>query len=428
MIALQPGLPLKAFDVATAEVSNSNTYALPGVATLVEWQTFFGTNPDAVTILIQTSIDGVTFTTQATTTTVTGAEGNFVSSAQFVRARISAITNGVGVTAILLAKKVTYEIDTLNEPAGSIHNVQLNGGSDDFSAVSGNGTTGQVLTSNGASDAPTWEDSGGGSGPSGAEFDVQLNDGADAFSAVTNGTDGQVLTANTGAAPTWETPGGGGTPAGSDLQVQYNDDGDFGAVNWLSLIIATQELLVGTQADHSARLFTFDSARLTLGYDDDAHVAILHSYVDGVILFMNAGGDDNIDLRIPTNGRASLKLGSANGCQFKVDIDNPGKVDVSSFDGKDLQFGFSQSEIIGPTDVQVQVLVNDDDAFLKVIGEHTITITAPGTGAPSISLPDGTVRAAFKSADDSAGVTAGPFTAITGITVKDGIVTALTGS
>ena len=45
---------------------------------------------------------------------------------------------------------------------------------------------------------------------------------------------------------------------------------------------------------------------------------------------------------------------------------------------------------------------------------------------------NGTVRitdgGAFRSSDNSAGVSAGPFTAITGITVKDGIVTALTGS
>lgn len=38
------------------------------------------------------------------------------------------------------------------------------------------------------------------------------------------------------------------------------------------------------------------------------------------------------------------------------------------------------------------------------------------------------IRANYQSSDGTAGVTAGPFTVITGITVKNGIVTALTGS
>jgi type 1 fimbria pilin len=38
------------------------------------------------------------------------------------------------------------------------------------------------------------------------------------------------------------------------------------------------------------------------------------------------------------------------------------------------------------------------------------------------------MQAKYKSSDGSAGVSAGPFTAITGITVKDGLITALTGS
>ena len=50
----------------------------------------------------------------------------------------------------------------------------------------------------------------------------------------------------------------------------------------------------------------------------------------------------------------------------------------------------------------------------------------------NLQQSNGTVRitdgGVFRSSDNSAGVTAGPFTAITGITVKDGIVTALTGT
>lgn len=38
------------------------------------------------------------------------------------------------------------------------------------------------------------------------------------------------------------------------------------------------------------------------------------------------------------------------------------------------------------------------------------------------------VESAYTSSDGSAGVSAGPFTTITAITVKDGLVTAITGS
>jgi len=70
----------------------------------------------------------------------------------------------------------------------------------------GPGNPGQVLTSNGAGMAPTFEDPvAGGCAPSGDEFDVLLDDGAGGCTALGAGTVGQVLTsAGAGMTPTWE--------------------------------------------------------------------------------------------------------------------------------------------------------------------------------------------------------------------------------
>ena len=70
-----------------------------------------------------------------------------------------------------------------------------------------NGTSGQVLTSNGAS-APSWSTPATTS-PAGSTGQVQYNN-AGAFGALPDGTSGQVLTSSgAGVAPTWGTVGSG---------------------------------------------------------------------------------------------------------------------------------------------------------------------------------------------------------------------------
>lgn len=55
-------------------------------------------------------------------------------------------------------------------------------------------------------------------------------------------------------------------------------------------------------------------------------------------------------------------------------------------------------------------------------------LVGSGTGVTKIDYGTIITEGKFNSSDGSAGVTAGPFTVITGITVKDGLVTALTGT
>jgi hypothetical protein len=78
-----------------------------------------------------------------------------------------------------------------------------------FQSVSGVGTAGQVLTSNGAGALPTWQTGGGGgSGTVNSGTQYQLAYYATtgtAVSGLTTGTNGQVLTLNASLIPTWTT-------------------------------------------------------------------------------------------------------------------------------------------------------------------------------------------------------------------------------
>lgn len=64
----------------------------------------------------------------------------------------------------------------------------------------------------------------------------------------------------------------------------------------------------------------------------------------------------------------------------------------------------------------------------NITGESGMDIRASGFAAFTITNPLGTSDMLTYKAGGTSGVTAGPFTVITGITVKGGIVTALTGS
>jgi hypothetical protein len=97
-------------------------------------------------------------------------------------------------------------------PGGATNSTQVKVSATAFGGV-GPGTSGQVLTSNGAGSPPSFEDSaGGGCAPAGDADELLLDDGAGGCSNVSGlGTATQVLTSNgAGMAPTWEDAGTGG--------------------------------------------------------------------------------------------------------------------------------------------------------------------------------------------------------------------------
>jgi len=96
---------------APAAGQASQQFALPSYAGFpengrtVRWQTIFGTSPSAVSIVLQTAMTDADaqYTTIDTSTaaggearTITGVRGNFI------RAKVSSITGGSGVTVQIL--------------------------------------------------------------------------------------------------------------------------------------------------------------------------------------------------------------------------------------------------------------------------------------------------------------------------------------
>jgi hypothetical protein len=110
MELLQIGLPRSVLDAIAIAPLDGTTFALPANATQVEWQTTFTGSPGAISISVQISINGVSFTSVVTSTDTAGTEGNFLTSAQFVRGKINSATGGTTATLILLPKQVTVEL------------------------------------------------------------------------------------------------------------------------------------------------------------------------------------------------------------------------------------------------------------------------------------------------------------------------------
>jgi len=100
--------------------------------------------------------------------------------------------------------------DSAGNPAGTTGQVQVNDGGV-FGAIS-EGTAGQVLKSNGAGVAPSFQTDATNS-PGGSNTNMQFNDNG-SFGGISNGTAGQVLTSNgAGSTPTFQAAPAGGIAA-----------------------------------------------------------------------------------------------------------------------------------------------------------------------------------------------------------------------
>lgn len=91
---LSIGVPKLLLDAVPLAAINGDTIALPGRASLVQWESFFDSAPDAVSLSVQTSIDGTNWFDAATSTATAGATGNFLTSALFIRGVIVSATAG----------------------------------------------------------------------------------------------------------------------------------------------------------------------------------------------------------------------------------------------------------------------------------------------------------------------------------------------
>jgi hypothetical protein len=110
--SVYPGDVAFAFNTeAPAAGQASQQFALPSYfgfpenGRTIRWQTIFGTAPTSVSMVLQTAmIDSDAQYTTVDTSTVTAGEARTVTGVRgkFIRAKVSAITGGSGVTVQLL--------------------------------------------------------------------------------------------------------------------------------------------------------------------------------------------------------------------------------------------------------------------------------------------------------------------------------------
>ena len=110
--SVHPGDVVFAFNAeAPAAGQASQQFALPSYSGFPEngrairWQTIFGTAPTSVSVVLQTAmVDADTQYTTVDTSTLTTGEARTVAGVRgrFIRAKVSAITGGSGVTVQLL--------------------------------------------------------------------------------------------------------------------------------------------------------------------------------------------------------------------------------------------------------------------------------------------------------------------------------------
>lgn len=94
------GIPLTMFDAFTMAVGNSSSFALPARTVVLTWQLVYGAAPDAISVILQVSIDNTVWTTIDTSTAVGGETRTIEvpTSALFIRTRIDSLTKGTGTT------------------------------------------------------------------------------------------------------------------------------------------------------------------------------------------------------------------------------------------------------------------------------------------------------------------------------------------
>jgi hypothetical protein len=90
---------------ASQQVALPSYSGFPENGRTIRWQTIYGSSPSAVSIVLQTAMSDVDAQyTTVDTSSATGGEARTVSSVRgnFLRAKVSSITGGSGVTVQIL--------------------------------------------------------------------------------------------------------------------------------------------------------------------------------------------------------------------------------------------------------------------------------------------------------------------------------------
>lgn len=183
-----------------------------------------------------------------------------------------------------------------------------------------------------------------------------------------------------------------------DESLSSLESGDYvtaiGASSAQGLVTGTRSLYLGSYTLPSAASVNDEIVVGPEAVGAGANTAVIgKSTVTDVFFGSSAALSDTWQTDVNVGGLAGVKLSAANGALTFL----------GQGDGTDeaLTLDFNSANVVG---------------------------VSSSTGVTKIDFGTIALEGKFNSSDGSAGVTAGPFTVITAITVKDGIITAITGS
>ncbi len=113
------GTPVTSLDALVGTTAtNGNEFSIPGgKAAALTWTTSFSSAPSAVSLILQLSLDGITWFTGDTSTVTAGEARTINTSAKFFRVRLASKTGGGTTTAVIVGQPYAVEIN--NYPAGA---------------------------------------------------------------------------------------------------------------------------------------------------------------------------------------------------------------------------------------------------------------------------------------------------------------------
>ena len=105
MILLNKGVPALSIAGTAIGAQTGTVFALPSRAVYIAWQTGYTDSPSAVNVVLEVSVDGVTWNTLDTSTLAVGETRTIgPTAAGFIRARMVSNTGGTLVSVSILVK------------------------------------------------------------------------------------------------------------------------------------------------------------------------------------------------------------------------------------------------------------------------------------------------------------------------------------
>lgn len=104
---LQSGVVVKSFDSFSSVIFTDGTeFTLPLYPVEITWQVIYGSAPAITDVVIQVSLDGINWITKDESTNTSGELRTFKTTANFIRAAMLNITEGILTTVEISTKRI----------------------------------------------------------------------------------------------------------------------------------------------------------------------------------------------------------------------------------------------------------------------------------------------------------------------------------